>query len=412
MTLYPLAYPRQTIKDDILRVGCDPRAVSIFASKSDIVPIYIHDVKPAMANIIKQEMLSQKGDAVVHEKSVSCEISKTDVILLGSFSVLRNFVNKLRAHPYPTLMELTNRLDALLNHLQRPLVEQTSPHGRVISYHRPLIMGILNTTPDSFFDGGKYLSPDEALKRAELMIQEGADIIDIGGESTRPGSDPVPLEEELKRTIPVIESLRKHFDIPLSIDTTKAEVAKRAIEAGADIINDISGMTFDEAMPSVLAETQAIGIIGHIKGTPKNMQQNPVYENVIRELIEYFEDRIKSLTSFKIKRENLIIDPCIGFGKTAEHNLTILKHTSAFCSFGLPVLIGASRKSTLGKILSPDNPFPPEERLYGTLAAHLFAWMEGASIVRVHDIRAHHDIRKTLLAIKNETISAENDSTR
>ncbi|MFN3660369.1 MAG: dihydropteroate synthase, partial [Brevinematales bacterium] len=209
MTLYPLAYPGQTIKDDILKVGCDPRAVSIFTLKSDIVPIYIHDIKPAMANIIKQEMLSQKGDAVVHEKSVNCEISKTDVILLGSFSVLRNFVNKLRAHPYPTLIELTNRLDTLLHYLQRPVVEQTSPHGRTISYHRPLIMGILNTTPDSFFDGGRYLSPDEALKRAELMIQEGVDIIDIGGESTRPGSDPVPLEEELKRTLPVIENLRK-----------------------------------------------------------------------------------------------------------------------------------------------------------------------------------------------------------
>ncbi|MCX7882780.1 MAG: dihydropteroate synthase [Brevinematales bacterium] len=407
MTLYPLAYPRQTIKDDILRVGCDPRAVSIFALKSDIVPIYIHDVKPAMANIIKQEMLSQKGDAVVHHGSVSCEVPTTDIILLGSFSVLRNFVNKLRTHPYPTLMELTSQLEKLLNHLQRPVTTQTSPHGRVLSYENPLIMGILNVTPDSFFDGGKYLSPDEALRRAETMIEEGADILDIGGESTRPGSDPISIEEELQRTLPIITAIRNHFSIPISIDTTKAEVARRAVEAGADIINDISGMTFDKAMPEVLAQTQALGIIGHIKGTPKDMQHHAVYENVLRELIEHFATRIETLTQFKIRRENLIIDPCLGFGKTPEHNLTLLKHTSAFCCFGLPVLIGASRKSTIGKILSPDNPLPPDQRLYGTLGAHFFAWMEGASIVRVHDVRPHNDLRKTLLAIKNERLSAE-----
>jgi len=407
MILYTLAYPRQSIKDDILRVGCDPVAVSIFAAKTDIVPIYIHNIKPSMANIIKQEMLSQKGDAVVHKGSVSCEVPSTDVILLGSFSVLRNFITKLKTHPYPTLMELTKRLEQLLHHLQHPIPTQKSPHGRILSYNTPLIMGILNTTPDSFYDGGKHLTVDEALKQAETMIAEGADIIDIGGESTRPGSDPVALEEELARTIPVIQAIRQRFSIPLSIDTTKAEVARQAIEAGADIINDISGMTFDPEMPAVLKQTGALGIIGHIKGTPKNMQQNPVYEDVIRELIAYFDQRIETLSHLHIPRENIILDPCIGFGKTAEHNLTILKHTAAFCSFGLPVLIGASRKSTLGKILSPEQPLPPEERLFSTLGAHMYAWMEGASIVRVHDVRAHHDLRKTLLAIKNETLSSD-----
>ncbi|URA09465.1 dihydropteroate synthase [Thermospira aquatica] len=408
MTLYPLWYPQETIKDDILRVGCDPRAVSIFSQKTHIIPIYIHSIKPAMANIIKQEMLSLKGDAIVHEKSVSCEIEKTDVILLGTMSVLRNFVQKLKIHPYPTLVSLNEKLEILLNNLQRPITTQTSPHGKTISYTQPLIMGILNITPDSFFDGGRYLSVEDAIRRAEQMREEGADIIDIGGESTRPGSDPIPVEEELSRTIPIIQSLTKKLDIPISIDTTKALVAQRAVEAGADIINDISGFTFDPAMTDVLVKTQAIGIIGHIKGTPKNMQVNPTYENVIKELVEYFEERILSLTKQGVKKELLIVDPCIGFGKTAKHNLTILKHTAAFRSFGLPVLVGASRKSTLGKILSPHNPLPPEERLFSTLGAHMYTWLEGAAIVRVHDVRAHNDLRKTLLAIKNESLSTDN----
>ncbi len=408
MTIYPLWYPQQTIKDDILRVGCDPRAVSIFNQKTHIVPIYIHSIKPAMANIIKQEMLSLKGDAVVHEKSVSCEVDKTDVILLGSISVLRNFVQKLKIHPYPTLVALNEKLEKLLNHLQRPVARQTSPHGKTLSYDKPLIMGILNITPDSFFDGGRYLSVDEALHRAEQMREEGADIIDIGGESTRPGSEPVPAEEELARTIPIIQALKTRLDIPISIDTTKAIVALKAMDAGADIINDISGFTFDPEMPRVLTQTNAIGIIGHIKGTPKDMQLNPTYDNVIKELVEYFEEKIFFLTQQGVIREHLIVDPCIGFGKTPEHNLTILKHTAAFCSFGLPVLIGASRKSTLGKILSPENPLPPEERLFSTLGAHMYAWLEGAAIVRVHDVRAHNDLRKTLWAIKNERLSTDN----
>jgi|YNPMSStandDraft_2_1061718.scaffolds.fasta_scaffold00008_71 dihydropteroate synthase len=409
MTLYPLVYPRASIKDDIIRVGCDPLAVGIFSQKTDIVPIYIHDVKPAMANIIKQEIISQKGDAVVHRESVSCSVEKTDIILLGSFSVLQNFVTKLKMHPYPTLTELTKKIEQLLSNLKNPIIQQVSPHGRVIRYTTPLIMGILNTTPDSFFDGGKYTSLDDALKRAETMINEGADIIDIGGESTRPGSDPVPIEEERERTIPLIKALRKHFSVPISIDTTKSQIALEAIEAGADIINDISGMTFDPHMKNIFRQTEAIGIVGHIKGTPKNMQTNPTYTNVIQELIEYFEMRLQDIANSPSLYQNLIIDPCIGFGKTPEHNLTILKHTAAFCSFGLPVLIGASRKSTIGKLLQPENPVPPEERLYGTLAAHMFAWMEGAMIVRVHDVKAHNDIRKTLLAIKQEAISSEKD---
>ncbi len=248
---------------------------------------------------------------------------------------------------------------------------------------RTHLMGILNVTPDSFSDGGKYLDSQRALAHAMRMAEEGADIIDVGGESSRPGSLPVSAEEELRRVIPVVEGLAGKIDLPISIDTYKSEVAEKALHAGAVMINDISACRMDKRMVEVVGEYQCPVVLMHMKGTPRDMQLNPYYDSVIEEIYQFFLERVEYLGHMGIPRENIIIDPGIGFGKTVEHNLTILRNLSSFRSLGLPILIGTSRKSFIGAILSAGV----EERLEGTAATVALAINQGADIVRVHDVR-------------------------
>jgi dihydropteroate synthase len=262
-----------------------------------------------------------------------------------------------------------------LNHVRR--LQQTVRQ-------RTVIMGILNVTPDSFYDGGRYARAEAAVQHALQMVQDGADIVDIGGESTRPGSQPVPEEEELRRVLPVIEAVRGQVDVPISIDTTKSRVAERALQAGACMVNDISGLGFDPRMAEVVARHGALCCVMHIQGTPQTMQQNPQYEDVVRDISRYFEERLALAERAGILRENIWLDPGIGFGKTVEHNLEILRRLREFTAFGLPILIGTSRKSFIGKILGD---LPPEERLEGTAATVAIAIMNGANAVRVHDVR-------------------------
>jgi dihydropteroate synthase len=248
---------------------------------------------------------------------------------------------------------------------------------------RTHLMGILNVTPDSFSDGGQFPHPEDAVKHGIKMAQEGADIIDVGGESTRPGSDPVTLEEELSRVIPVIEALSKELDIPISIDTYKSELAKKALDAGAEMINDISALRFDPRMKKIAAERQVPVVLMHIKGTPKNMQENPYYDDVMEEIREYLDESIQLAKDAGIKEENIMIDPGIGFGKRFEDNLNILKNLKRFLILDCPILVGPSRKSFIGKVLD----LPVEERLEGSLAALAVSIMNGANIVRVHDVK-------------------------
>jgi dihydropteroate synthase len=248
---------------------------------------------------------------------------------------------------------------------------------------RTHLMGVLNVTPDSFSDGGNFLDVEDAIRRGIKMAEEGADIIDVGGESTRPGSDPIEIGEELSRVIPVIEALSKEIDIPISIDTYKSEVAKKALEAGAEMINDISALRFDPKMKEVAAEYQVPIALMHIKGTPKNMQENPYYEDVIKEIIEYLRESIQLAKDGGIEEKNIIIDPGIGFGKRLDDNLNILKNLKEFSILNCPILVGPSRKSFIGKVLN----LPVEERLEGSLAALAVAIMNGANIVRVHDVK-------------------------
>ena len=249
---------------------------------------------------------------------------------------------------------------------------------------RTLIMGILNVTPDSFFDGGRFASPDKAIEEGVRMVEEGADILDVGGESTRPGSDPVSTDEELRRVIPVIGELAKRVDVPISIDTTKAAVAREAVKCGAEIINDVSAMRFDADMPQVASTTGAGLILMHMRGMPKNMQSGSlIYKSLFDDISDFLRERLQRAQSCGVERERTMLDPGIGFGKTAEDNMRLLKHLSHFWALGRPILTGVSRKSFIGKATGSE----PADRLGGTAAAVAVAIMNGSSVVRVHDVR-------------------------
>jgi dihydropteroate synthase len=260
---------------------------------------------------------------------------------------------------------------------------------------RTHVMGILNVTPDSFSDGGRYLDFEQAIEHGQKLAEDGADFIDIGGESTRPGSDSVSKEEEIRRVIPVIEALANKITVPISIDTCKSEVAEAALRAGAVIVNDISALTFDAKIVSVAAKYHASVVLMHIQGTPKNMQMNPIYENVTGEVKQFLREQVKSAIQAGITQT--MIDPGIGFGKKFEHNIQLLKELKSFTSLGYPLLVGVSRKSFLGAILN----LPPSERMEGTAAAVTASILNGANIIRVHDVKEMKRVAMVSDALKS-----------
>ncbi|MFA4851570.1 MAG: dihydropteroate synthase [Bacteroidales bacterium] len=254
--------------------------------------------------------------------------------------------------------------------------------GRLISLENPLVMGILNITPDSFYDGGKHKDMDNAMKHCAKMLEEGANIIDIGAVSTKPGAKEVTQEEEEKRLIPVLKKMTKEFpDAIFSIDTYRSSIARMSVDCGAQMINDISAGAFDENMFGIISELQVPYIIMHIQGTPADMQKNPVYENVVKEVITYFSEKVATLR--KLGVNDIIIDPGFGFGKTVEHNYELLRNLEYFSFFGLPLMAGVSRKSMINKVLGTK----PEDALNGTTVLNTIALMKGANILRVHDVK-------------------------
>jgi dihydropteroate synthase len=246
---------------------------------------------------------------------------------------------------------------------------------------RTFIMGVLNVTPDSFSDGGKFAKTEDAIRHAKQMEKDGADFIDVGGRSTRPGSAEVPVDEELNRVLPVIKLLKNELKIPVSIDTYRSEVADEALSNGAVIVNDISAFNFDSKMPAVAARHKATCVLMHIKGTPENMQDDPVYEDLIAEVLLYFENAVWKANVAGI--EQLIIDPGVGFGKTVEHNLKLIKYMYELKKLDCPVMIGVSRKSLIGKISGADA----DHRLSGTIALNTVSLLNGVNIIRVHDVK-------------------------
>jgi dihydropteroate synthase len=260
-------------------------------------------------------------------------------------------------------------------------------------------MGILNVTPDSFSDGGRFLDPGRAEAHALRMREEGADIIDVGGLSTRPGSEPVTVEEELRRIVPVIERIAPKLDIPVSVDTYRAEVASRALDAGAAIVNDISGLRFDPAMAGVAARADVPVVVMHIRGTPLDMQKNPVYEALIPEILDYLRESIQIAEEAGVTR--VMIDPGIGFGKTFDQNLAIIDGLGEFVKLGYPVLVGPSRKAFIGEILGG---LPSDERIEGTAGAVAACAMRGANVVRVHDVQAMARVVRVVDAVLRERV--------
>ncbi|MET0049467.1 MAG: dihydropteroate synthase [Candidatus Thiodiazotropha sp.] len=268
--------------------------------------------------------------------------------------------------------------------------------GHSLDLRQPLVMGILNVTPDSFSDGGYFFDPDQALRQALRMVSQGAAIIDIGGESTRPGAETVSVEEELRRVVPLVEALAKDLPVPISVDTSKPEVMRQAVAAGAGMINDVMALQQPGALDTV-AQLQVPVCLMHMQGQPRTMQSAPHYDQVVGDVMEFLNDRLEACVSAGIPRERILLDPGFGFGKTLQHNLELLHSLERFLSLGLPLLVGISRKSMIGALLDER---PVDGRLYGSLAAAVIAAMKGASVIRVHDVAETVDALKVVAAVR------------
>lgn len=359
-----------------------PKAVSFV--------VKVHGLRSPAAIILKEEMLSKGGDAAIHRDCITNRVERSDVLLMGTEKAYHMVIPSLREQPF-SLRRLADEIERAIDRFksQTPMTPSDDhlPEGLRAFYaairERTAVMGILNITPDSFSDGGLYPDVQSAVEHALRMVNDGADAIDVGGESSRPGSESITADEELSRVIPVVTELARRTDAPISIDTYKPEVAAAALDAGASIINDISGLA-DEQMRSLAAERQVPCVIMHMKGTPRTMQKDPIYEDLISDVISFLRERIGAAVDAGLPEQFLIIDPGIGFGKTAEHNQEIIRNLADFRSLGLPILIGTSRKAFIGKALGD---LPPSDRLEGTAATVALSIDNGANIIRVHDVK-------------------------
>ena len=370
-------------EQELFKIGAEKAGVDIMAPKAVFRVIKLSGIRNVAANIIKQEMLSLGGEAATSYGTINHSAPTTDVLIMGTVKQLNALAQKLGQNKFD-LPQVGKHIKELLNNYEKPRSPRTK------------IMGILNVTPDSFSDGGKFSNLESALKHAKQMIGDGADIIDIGGESTRPGAETVSAEEEMKRVLPVIEKLADE-KITISIDTTKAKVAGAALEAGAVMVNDISGLRFDPKMAEVVAIAKADLCLMHIKGNPRNMQDSPQYSDLIGEVISYLSEGIAIAKKAGILQEKIIVDPGIGFGKTTKHNLEIIKKLPELAVLGCRVLVGPSRKSVIGQVLD----LPLDERLEGTAALASASIMNGASIIRVHDVKEMKRVAKMCDAVLN-----------
>ncbi len=365
------------------KINCDPYGIEAMLPKMIHLNILLEGIKCNIANIIKQEMLSVGGDAAVSRSAVSCSVTETDCVIMGTAKQIQRLSDKISIQPLG-LSIISKAIKELLANVSKDLFILKTCRREIVLGEKTEIMGILNVTPDSFSDGGLFKDTDEAVEYGLRMTEEGADIIDIGGESSRPGAVPVPLKEEIARVIPVIKGLERSIKIPISIDTTKAEVARIAVESGADIVNDVSAMTFDNQMVNTVADTGAGIILMHMRGTPKDMQKGDLsYRSLRGDIIDFLEDKIENAQMAGISREHVMVDPGIGFGKTQEDSVRLLKYLSEFNVLGRPIVTGPSRKAFIGRITGGGA----MERIEGTAAAVTAAIMNGTNVVRVHDVK-------------------------
>lgn len=384
-----------SIEDEIELLKVSDTGKKIMMPKSEIKIFKIINIPVKLAFILKQELLARGGDFALPENIFNFNYNdNVNGILIGSKSMYRRIIEKLSSQSFKLLRNLADELNNLIFNLPNNF---WLCRNKKLLLDKTLVMGILNVTPDSFFDGGRYFNLENAKKRIETMVKEKADIIDVGGESTRPGAEKISIAEEIKRVVPAIEWIKNNFDIPISIDTYKSDVAEAALDAGADIVNDISGLTFEKNIAKAVAKRNAGLVIMHIKGTPSNMQNNPEYENVIEDIYNYFIKQTNFALSNNILREQIAIDPGIGFGKNLEHNLQIIKRLDEFLDFKYPIMIGASNKTLINKLLGLDM----AERLTPTAAINVFAVLKGAKIIRVHSVKENYDAVRMIEGILN-----------
>ena len=376
---------KELLGEAMASIGAHPASLPIFAHKSEIVPYKLLGVRTPAANILKQEMLAAGGDAVVPTGCIVNADKYVNVVLLGTLKQYKLVLKKLELMQYFGLKQVAAELqEAVVAALEPAALRTTLADGRVLTYDKMCVMGILNITPDSFYEGSRVSALADVVARAGQMLEQGAQVLDIGGESARPGSDSVDGDEERRRVLPVIEALRREYpEAVLSVDTYRADTAEAALSVGADIINDISAMEADARMADVVVRSKAPIILMHMRGTPKNMQQNCQYQDVVQEVAVYLAQRAQLLREQGVGADKIILDPGIGFAKDVEQNLRLMRDLHVLTSFGYPVLLAASRKSTIGAVLGG---IPAAERLEGTIATSLQAVYAGAQMVRVHDV--------------------------
>ena len=389
---------QDALRYEMEHLGVHKASVEIMLGKGKITPLKLLHVRTPAANIIKQEMLASGGDCATPGAAITCAVPHVDILLLGNQKHYKMLLYKLKQMSYFGIPDIVAELERYLAAVPKCTA---LADGRVLCYDSVKVMGIINVTPDSFYADSRKYSVDAVLKQAEQMLAEGADILDIGGESTRPGSDAVTEEEERARVLPAVEAVKKKFpESIISVDTYRAALAKDALQYGSDIINDISAMTADDVMIDVVIKTKAPIILMHRKGISKDMQQQCVYNNVVQEVTEYLLGRAACLKERQIGPDKIIIDPGIGFAKNDEQNLRLMQNLNALTVNAYPVLMAASRKTTIGNVLGKERPLSPEERLEGTLAVTASAIYAGASLVRVHDVKENVRLIRMIEAIR------------
>lgn len=357
-------------------VGVSPRGIEIMTAKYTRRAVFVKGLSAPAANVLKQVALSAGGEAAVHREAITCRVSCSDALLFGTRAVLASVAEKL-SHQSFGLEKVGEEIARILATWDNP--PTLTLGGKTFDLSTPLVIGILNVTPDSFYDGGRYPDAAAAVARAREMAEEGAAVVDVGGESSRPGAAYITEEEELKRVMPVVEAVAP--EVRVSVDTRRAGVARRAAEAGAVMINDISAGRDDPNIAGVCAEYDLPLVVMHMQGTPATMQENPVYGDVVAEVREFLRERAQWAKAEGVNQ--VIVDPGIGFGKTLEHNLSLLNNISALCDLSYPVMVGHSRKRFIGALTGEEA----EGRLAGSVAAALEAARRGAHLLRVHDVK-------------------------
>ncbi len=368
---------------ELLAVGVAPSRADTLAAKVVRRMVKLSGVPCEASRILQRKLVELGGDIAMARGADVCAVDETDLILIGSSVQLKQLCQRLSGQPFG-LTALGTELGIGVQAYDQPPAYLRGRNCR-LGLNRPLIMGILNLTPDSFSDGGCYNTLEAALSRTREMAKEGADLIDVGGESTRPGALPVSAQEELDRVIPVIEALQRETDLPLSVDTSKSIVAAEAVAAGAEFINDISGLRFDSKMAETAAKCGAGVFVMHTRGRPAGMQLDTGYDDLVQEILHSLQQSLQAAMAAGVLADRLAVDPGIGFGKDAAGNLEILRRLEEFRVLGRPILIGTSRKSFIGKILGLST---TEARLFGSNATVALGVARGANIFRVHDVRA------------------------